>query len=243
MDYFLLLQKLILNLCNKKWKSRQKSPKKAKKGKRQKKISLKYRLTKFEKYQLVSKISVVINHRFPDFFGQLADLPDHREKHFYEVKELIFSGLLMFLFNQKSRNNTDNTSKNEDSLDNIQRIFGVRVPVMDTVDLFLRKLDSTELENVKQDMFRELVKSKVLQKFKFNGEYFMLAVASSEKNLRSFCLIQNFIPYCPLVRKKKELNNSAFEKLNKKKYSQNWTENLLIATSIQNIYIFQQNTL
>jgi len=69
------------------------------------------------------------------------------------------------------------------------------------------------------------------------------SAVSSEKNLRSFCLIQNFIPYCPLVRTKNELNNSAFEKLNKKKYSENWTENLLIATSIQSIYIFQQNPL
>ncbi len=88
MDYFLLLQKLILNLCNKKWKSRQKSPKKAKKGKRQKKTSLKYRLTKFEKYQLVSKISVVINHRFPDFFGQLADLPTIGKNIFMKLKSL-----------------------------------------------------------------------------------------------------------------------------------------------------------
>ena len=126
-------------------------------------------------------------------------MPDHRKKHFYEVKELLFSGLLMFLFNQKTRNNADNTSKNEDYLDNIQRVFAVRVPVMDTVDLFLRKLDATELENIKQDMFRELVKSKVLQKFKFGGEYFMLAIDGT--GLQSY----NYEPYpgCPFKNHKK----------------------------------------
>lgn len=105
----------------------------------------------------------------------------------------------MFLFNQKTRNNADNTSKNEDYLDNIQRVFGVRVPVMDTVDLFLRELDSTELENIKQDMFRELVKSKVLQKFKFGGEYFMLAIDGT--GLQSY----NYEPYpgCPFKKYKK----------------------------------------
>ena len=77
----------------------------------------------------------------------------------------------------------------------------------------------------------------------FIGKWGHGTIVSAEKNLRSFCLIQNFIPYCPLIQKKSELNNSAFEKLNKKKYSDNWTENMLIATSIQKIYIFQQNPL
>ncbi len=142
---------------------------------------------------------MVINRRFPNLFRQLSSLPDYRKKQHYEVKELVFSGLLMFLFNKKTRNNADNTSKNEDYLDNIQRVFNVRVPVMDTVDLFLRKLDSAELENIKQDMFREIVKSKVLQKFKFANKYFMLAIDGT--GLQSY----DYEPYpgCPFKTYKK----------------------------------------
>jgi hypothetical protein len=150
-------------------------------------------LAEFEKYQLVSKIAVVINRQFPDLYEQLSNLSDYRKRPQYEIKELIFSGLLMFLFKQKTRNDADNTAKNLDYQDNIKRIFGVRVADMDTVDLLLRKLDPTELEKIKQNMFRQLVKSKTLQKYKFGGKYFMLAIDGT--GLQSF----DYEPYpgCP----------------------------------------------
>lgn len=68
-------------------------------------------------------------------------------------------------------------------------------------------------------------------------------IISAEVGIRAFCLIQNFCPYCPIVRKKYEGQNSAFERLNGYKYSDNWVENLLIATSIQQKYKFQQKKL
>lgn len=155
-------------------------------------------MQKFEKYQLVSTISVVIKRQFPDLFLQISKLPDYRKRPQYEVKELIFSGLLMFLFKQKTRNAADNTSKNLDYQDNIKRIFGVRVADMDTVDLFLRKLEPVELELVKQAMFRELVKSKVLKKYKFADKFYMLAIDGT--GLQSF----DYEPYpgCPFKKYK-----------------------------------------
>lgn len=67
--------------------------------------------------------------------------------------------------------------------------------------------------------------------------------ASAEKGIRAFCLIQNFSPYCPRVQKKYDSKVSAFEKLNGHKYAENWLENLIIATSVQPKYKFQQKKL
>ena len=126
-------------------------------------------------------------------------MPDYRKRSKYEVRELIVSGLLLFLFKQKSRNQADNTAKDFDYQDNIKNIFGIKAADMDTVDRYLRWLDPSVLEQVKQDMFRELVKSKTFQKYKFDGKYFMLAIDGS--GLQSY----DYEPYrgCPYKKSKK----------------------------------------
>ncbi len=103
-------------------------------------------------------MSLVINRRFPDFYEQLSLLPDNRKRPQYEVKELIVSGLLMFLFRQKSRNQADNLAKNLDYQDNIKKLFGIRVADMDTVNIYLKWFSPADLEKIKQDMFRQLIK-------------------------------------------------------------------------------------
>ena len=121
-------------------------------------------------------MAVVTKRHFPVLFEQFASLPDNRKRPQYEVKELVVSGILMFLFKQKSRNQADNTSKNLDYQDNIKKVFGIRVASMDTVNEYLKFLPPQELEHIKQDMFREITKSKVLQKHKYSGKYILVAV-------------------------------------------------------------------
>ena len=98
----------------------------------------------------------------------------------------------MFLFRQKSRNQADNLAKNMDYQDNIKKLFGIRVADMDTADKYLRRLAPEYLESVKQDMFRQLIKSKVLHKYRLKGKY-LLAIDGS--GLQSY----DYEPYpgCP----------------------------------------------
>lgn len=166
---------------------------KEKKSCKQRKASCKYRLQKHDKYLLISQLGVVLNRHFPDLYREISEFPDYRKRPQYEVLELIVSGLLMFLFKQGSRNQADSTAKNLDYQDNIKNIFGVKVADGDTVNLYLRWLEPAELERIKQTMFRALVKSKTLQKYKFDGKYFMLAIDGT--GLQSF----DYEPYpsCP----------------------------------------------
>jgi hypothetical protein len=147
----------------------------------------------------VCRLAVTINRHFPDFYRQISELPDYRKRPEYKVRELIVSGMLVFLFKQGSRNQADSTAKNYDYQDNIKRIFGVKVADMDTVDRYLRWISPCKLEHIKQDMFRKLVKSKTFQKYKFDGEYFMLAIDGS--GLQSY----DYEPYpgCPYKKSKK----------------------------------------
>ena len=144
-------------------------------------------------------LAVVIKQRFPDLFERFENLPDiGRKRPQYSVKELIVSALLMFLFKQKSRNQADNTAKNLDYQDNIKTIFGIRVASLDTVNTYLKTLSPEELEHIKQDMIRQIIRSKVLQKYKYKGKYFMVAIDGT--GIQSY----DYEPYpgCPFKRHK-----------------------------------------
>jgi len=76
----------------------------------------------------------------------------------------------MFIFKCGSRNNTDKfiTGRVEK---NFITVFGLRLPVMDTVDVFLRGLPTCELEKLKQLLVRQLVEKRVLDKFRYRGRF------------------------------------------------------------------------
>lgn len=59
--------------------------------------------------------------------------------------------------------------------------------------------------------------------------------------LRGWCLLHNFLPYCPRARARSQSPYiSPFHKLNKKQYRVCWLENLLVATSCQHEYFHQK---
>jgi len=72
----------------------------------------------------------------------------------------------MFIFKCGSRNNTDKVIT-----DRVEKnfIFGLRLPVMDTVDVFLRELPTCELEKLKQLLVRQLIEKRALDKFRYRG--------------------------------------------------------------------------
>ncbi len=80
------------------------------------------------------------------------------------------AGLSIFIFKRGSRNNTD-TFVTAGVEDNFIRIFGLRLPVMDTVDVFLRGLPPAELERIKQLLVRQLIEKRALDKFRYRGRF------------------------------------------------------------------------
>ena len=118
----------------------------------------------------------MINRKFPDLFNKIRELPEFRKRPVYQIDDLIISGLFMFLFKQQSRNNADNTAKNLDLADSTWRFFKINIANMDTVDIYLRKLDPQELEDIKQYMITQIIKSKMFLSQRFNNMYYMIAV-------------------------------------------------------------------
>ena len=115
-------------------------------------------------------VYVVLKRHYPNFKELLDSIPDHRQRSSYEVAELIMAGLSMFIFKRGSRNQAD-LGVNATFEKNYVVVFGMRIPIMDTVDVFLRKLDPKELEKLKQVLVKQLIEKKVLEKWKYGGHY------------------------------------------------------------------------
>jgi hypothetical protein len=111
-----------------------------------------------------------LKRTYPNFNELLGCIPDHRKRCTYQVAEIIMAGLSIFLFRHRSRNHADkNTRGNFET--NFITLFGLRLPIMETVDKFLRKLSPEELEHMKLELMRGLLKRKSLERWKFKGRY------------------------------------------------------------------------
>lgn len=84
-----------------------------------------------------------------------------------------------------------------------------------------------------------------MDKCLFAKSSFHGTLASAERGIRAYCLLTNFRPtaYNPIAHLKFRDKDSPFERLNGFTYHESWLQNLLIATSRQKIYRFQQKKL
>jgi hypothetical protein len=84
-----------------------------------------------------------------------------------------------------------------------------------------------------------------MDKYLFAKQYFHGTLVSAERGIRAYCLLSNFRPstYNPIAGMTSRDTGSPFEQLNGFVYHEKWLHNLLIATSRQEIYRFQQKKL
>ena len=131
---------------------------------------------------LTNSLPKTIKHFFPHFNRHLRKIEDTRKHSEYELPELLFGGISLFLFKQGSRNSYNNNRADEDFLTNYEKLFGMKLPHMDTVNDLLEKLPSEELENLKTKIIRELLEKKVLHQLRLLGKYFVVAIDGTGVN-------------------------------------------------------------
>jgi len=86
---------------------------------------------------------------------------------------------------------------------------------------------------------------KGMDKYLFAKQYFHGTLPSAQVGIRAYCLLSNFRPYAynPIAGMKSKDTHSAFAQLNEFTYHDCWLQNMLVATSRQGIYRFQQKKL
>ncbi|MDQ6608381.1 MAG: hypothetical protein M3Y85_00975 [Bacteroidota bacterium] len=117
-----------------------------------------------------------IRHYFPDLFERFNNFTDQRKRSTYEVCELLTGCVAMFLLRETSRNAVNNDRKEASFRENYCKIFGQRLPHLDTVDDYLRLLDGAELEELKAALVAGLIEQKVFSRFKLLGKHYTVVV-------------------------------------------------------------------
>ncbi len=126
--------------------------------------------------ELTNSFPKTIKHFFPHFRQSLEKIYDYRKKSSYELSELLFGAISLFLFKRGSRNSMNNDRKDKDFRSNYAKLFGMNLPHMDTVNDFFEQLLPEELEKFKVSMIQELIKKKVLHKWRTFDKYFVVAI-------------------------------------------------------------------
>lgn len=125
---------------------------------------------------VLRSIDQVLKCHIPDFQQRISQIPDHRKQYQYPVKEIVMAGICVFIFKLPSRNSVNILRSEKKFIKNYQRIFKMKFPHMDTVEDFMRLLNSEELELLKANLMAALIKKKMFYRFRFLGKYYCVAV-------------------------------------------------------------------
>lgn len=115
-------------------------------------------------------VAATIKHHFPTFFEDLNALPDYRKRKEYEMYEIVFGNLLIFLTRSGSRNQFD-LSVNQNMADNILKLFDVKLSIGDNLDKVISRLSAECLSELKMKMIKHLISKKRLDHLRFDGHF------------------------------------------------------------------------
>lgn len=130
------------------------------------------------------QFGVTLRKFFPRWSEWLERIPDPRQeaKCSYHLSALLWVSLLMMLSGQESRNQYNENLFNEETQAILEKLLGVTLPAMphgDTLAHLWKQLEPDLLEKLKITMVRVLLRSRCLEKFRYQG-YYLLAVDGTE---------------------------------------------------------------
>ncbi len=125
-------------------------------------------------YLFTMQVGITIKKHFPEFLELLGQVSDHRKRPVYKVEELLMPVVGMFLIKRGSCNHADNSGAKGNHSHNSERLFGCRLPDLDTSNSLFKVLESEELDEIKRRMAQLLLRAKVLEKHKLFGAYHLI---------------------------------------------------------------------
>ncbi len=162
-----------------------------------------------EKEILIKGFAKTIKNVFPLLGSWLGLVKDPRciEKVTYHRTIIFWTAIFLFLFQLKSSRNINyKLNASQRFIANFEALFPLlkvetyepfeRFPDYGTVIDMLKKLSPTLLEKVQVKMVKEMIKRRMLEKFRLMGQYYLVAIDGTQ----IFTFKQNHCPNC--LRKK-----------------------------------------
>jgi hypothetical protein len=122
----------------------------------------------------------------PGLLKKLDQIPEPRnpKKIKHQMTVMMFYGILMFMFQMKSRRETNQEMTTPQLLENLQAVFGELpdMPHQDTLCRLLEKIEVDRIETLYLDMLRKLIRRKKFRNLLHQKKY-LVAVDGTQKHL------------------------------------------------------------
>ena len=149
---------------------------------------------------LIKKLYSIINKYLPDLLNMFSNLTDVRNESYvtYEMKTICVTRLFSLLCGLTTMTdissdtfNTDNCIKN---LSKICRQDLRELPYWETIQDVFVNININELRNIQKYIVKALIRSKMFDKFRYNGAFQLIfdgtGLSNHDYNLNNNCLIR-----------------------------------------------------
>jgi hypothetical protein len=127
----------------------------------------------------LEELLIIIKQYFPKFYNWLDSLTDTRNKSYitYDIKVCVLTRILALCSGIQSMNQIGRDFNTEETLININNILNenyIELPHKDTLTNVINELQFSELEKIQTDMIKILIRSKMLDKYRYNGMFHLV---------------------------------------------------------------------
>lgn len=139
----------------------------------------------------------IIKKYFPQLTSIFSSLTDKRHKSYitYKMRTIIMTRLLALLCGITTMTEINNEFNSEQAIANLSKICNQNlkeIPDWQTIQDVIEQLDYNEIDNIRKYMFKALLRSKMFDKFRYDG-YIQLIVDATgltalDYNLNGNCL-------------------------------------------------------
>lgn len=148
--------------------------------------------TRKQKREIESKINFfgeflkITNHFFKDINKKFANVKDERNQSYitYGPELILFTVIMKNVSGIVSMNKMTKDFNNDEVIKNIAVSLGYdsleEIPHYDTINNFLKNLEVSELEKIRDYMIRELFKKRSLEKYRLLDKYWCIAIDGSQ---------------------------------------------------------------
>ncbi|QAA31705.1 transposase family protein [Clostridium manihotivorum] len=150
------------------------------------KITRKQKREKEKEINYFGEFSKIKNHFFKDLNKKLAIVKDKRKQSYvtYTPEIILFTVIMKNVSGIVSMNKMTKDFNNDAVIENIAASLGYEsleeIPHYDTINNFLKELEVSELEKIRDYMIRELFKKRSLEKYRLMDKYWCIAIDGSQ---------------------------------------------------------------
>lgn len=149
---------------------------------------------------LIKELYSIINKYLPDLLNMFSNLTDVRNKSYitYEMKTICVTRLFSLLCGLTTMTDISSDTFNTDNcIKNLSKICGQdlkELPYWETIQDVFINIDTNELRNIQKYIVKALIRSKMFDKFRYNGAFQLVfdgtGLSNHDYNLNDNCLIR-----------------------------------------------------